>query len=225
MAITLIKYNGNKEDYNRDKALNSLKRSGVDEKKAFTVLQEIEKQLPQTISTKDLYRRIYQGINAQGYTSPAKIYRIREVLSKMDSIEFEKIISDLFTTQNITCSWNQIVVGQCIDHQIDVIAKNQLGKHLIEVKRHANPHKEIGLGTVIELWGRFIDISSFTSCVLVTNSKFSLHAKKFAKCRKVGLLGWRYNSTDLFSDHENGLETIIEVIGKDKVLNILQSHI
>jgi len=225
MAITVIKYNGNKESYNRDKALNSLRLSGIDEKKAFAVLQELEKQLPLVISTKDLYRRIYQAINTQGYASQAKIYRIREVLSEMDSIEFEKIISDLLSAQNITCTWNQIVSGKCIDHQIDVIATNKSGKYLIEVKRHTNPHKEIGLGTVIELWGRFIDINSFAAAILVTNSKFSLHAKEFARCRKVGLLGWRYNSTDLFSDHENGLETIIEIIGKDKVLNILQSHI
>lgn len=222
----VIKYSGLKQVYDRNKVLQSLIKSGVGQAQALSVIEEVDKQLPAVVTTRDLYKAVYRTVHKHGAVDSAKIYRIREAFSKIDSIEFEKIIANLFSARNINSTWNQMVLGKCIEHQIDVIADNRL----IEVKRHSNPHRETGLGDVVELWGRLLDINEnpdnkFLNAVLVTNGKFSEHAKKFSMCRKIGLLGWRYNSSGLFNNNLTGLESIVEVIGKDKVLNILQNHL
>jgi len=103
---------------------------------------------------------------------------------------------------------------------------------LVEVKRRRNPHRDTGLGEIIELWGRFKDIGessknerAIKEAWLVTNTKFSSHAKKFARCRGIRLLGWRYNTTRLSESKTEGLEKILERIGKQKVLNLINSFI
>ena len=89
-VMEVIKYNGSKEPYDRNKVLHSLISSGLESVKTDSVLSQIEQSLPSSVSTRELYRAVYQNIKRSGSDKAAKLYRIREALSKIDSIEGHK---------------------------------------------------------------------------------------------------------------------------------------
>jgi hypothetical protein len=164
--------------------------------------------------------------------SITKFYQIRETIANIDPTIFEHLVAEILKLKNYQTQWNVMVTGKCTQHQVDVIARKENKLHMVEVKHHSNPHRECGLGEVVELWGRLIDISQaqgqegwvdFQTACLVTNSKFSDHAKNFAKCRGICLLGWRYDSVGFTAQEQGfGLEKLFEEVGKEKVIQMLQ---
>lgn len=230
--VWVRKFDGQKEPFDRQKALNSILRAGASKKNAPLVLAKIENRLYPGISTKEIYGFLHQELKQSGLKPESKFFRLREALGKMPPMDFEKLVAQILSLERFNSEWNVFLQGYCTEHQIDVLASNKGQFYLVEVKRRRNPHRDTGLGEVIELWGRFKDIGensknerTIKEAWLITNTKFSLHAKKFARCRGIKLLGWRYNTTKLSESKTEGLERILERIGKQKVLNLINNFI
>ena len=225
--ISVIKYDKSRQAYDQQKVLTSILRSGVKKEQALNVLGRIEASLYDNISTQKLYKKVEEEINRQKLPQHARFYRLREVLAKMDPIDFERFIKKFLEKEGYSCRWNVIVNGFCIEHQVDVIAENKKGEtFFVEVKRHRRFHRDCGLGDVAELWARLEDIQKkhqFSTAWLITNTKFSQHAKKYARCKELKMTGWRYNLEHKDAiDSQNGLEKKIEEIGRDKVDAIIK---
>ncbi len=228
--IWVRKFDGQRQVFDEAKLLSSILRAGVNSKNAPLILAKIEAILYPGISTKEIYNFLHQELKAAGLKPEAKFFRLREALGKMGSIDFEKLVAQILAIRKFNSQWNVFLTGRCIEHQIDVLANKNKSTFMIEVKRRSNPHRETGLGEIVELWGRFKDVDqasdgengqSVKEAWLITNTKFSQHAKKFAACRGVKLLGWRYNTTSLSEVKTDGLEQILEEIGKQKVLDLI----
>lgn len=227
--IFLTKYDGSKQLYDRRKVLTSILRIGVKREQVLDILAKVEAKLYDGISTKELYRIVKDEIDWQGLSLPGRLYRLRESLAKMEPGYFEKFIKKILEREKYFCQWNVLVSGFCVGHQIDVIAKSSNGGlFFIEVKRHRNFHRDCGLGEAAELWARLEDLQkgyksnknkyNFTTAWLITNTKFSEHAKKYAFCKDLRLTGWRYNFENRASGYdEDGLEKRIERLGAREV--------
>ncbi|MDO8551342.1 MAG: restriction endonuclease [bacterium] len=219
--IFVTKYDGSREHYDQGKVVNSLLRSGIKKNELTMVLSNVEAKLYDGITTRELYEIVNQCLF--GLSSPIVLsaYRLRENLSKMDSLVFEQFVKKILEKEGYICQWNVIVKGECIEHQIDVVAKKQDSLYLVEVKRHQNYHRDCGLGTVIELWARLDDIQkgykkgindfNFSKAWLFSNTKFSEHALTYATAKGIKLTGWRYGSDG------KGLEEMIQNAGINEV--------
>ena len=225
--IFVTKYDGGKQAYDQQKVLNSIVYAGVEKDQALNILGRVEAKLYDGISTKELYQAVEKEINQQELHHHARFYRLREILAKMDPVNFEKFIRGFLEKEGYVSQWNQMVKGVCSNHQADVIAKNSKGEvFFVEVKRHRRYHRDCGLGEVVELWGRLEDIqekNQLAGAWLITNTKFSQHAKKYAQCKKMKLTGWRYH-LDLTGevDTQGGLEKRIEALGRNEVDKIIE---
>ncbi|MFC1726918.1 restriction endonuclease [Patescibacteria group bacterium] len=226
--INVIKHGGSSELYDRQKVLQSILRSQVNDHQAQEILSRVEKRLHDGISTKSLYQIVNREIVRQDLPHCSDLYRLREAVATMDSIDFEKFVKEILTKEGFEAQWNLILNGLCIDHQIDVVAKNKNGQvYYVEVKHHRHYHRDTGLGTVIELWGRYKDLMDgyhksrqpydFASAWLITNTKFSRHAKKFSACKNLRLTGWHYFLKEKGQESKNGLEKEFESLGVDQV--------
>lgn len=227
--IWVIKHDGVKEPYDQGKVLNSILRSGIPKNIALEVLSKVESQLFDLISTTELYRIVSRVISQHGLSSYPHVYRLREALAIMGSFDFEKFVQNILSHDNYDAKWNQIISGLCIEHQVDVLARNKQGKFFyVEVKHHQNFHRDCDLGTVIEVWGRFEDLKNgyqnsrhqidLANCWLITNTKFSAHAKDYALCKKIKLTGWRYSTDDDgIAVNDNGLEELLKNLGIESI--------
>ena len=221
--IFVTKYDGSREAYNQKKVLGSIVRAGVKKDEVVKILGLVEAKLYDGIPTSEIYQ-IIAAVHPH-------LYRLREALAKMGSIDFEKFVKKVLEKEGFSCQWNQIVAGFCIEHQLDIIAQNkQISKacfsqaqnkahklYFVEVKHHRNFHRDSGLGTVAELWARFEDLKTgfshgrnkynFSAAWLITNTKFSGHAKQYAKCKGLKLTGWRHT---LNGTKGEGMEKMVE---------------
>lgn len=232
--VFVTKHNGSRQLYDQQKVLSSILRSGAEKKQAINILGKVEAKLYDGIPTKELYQIVIEEIKKTSLISLSSIYRLRELLAKMDPIDFEKFIHLCLEQGGFESLWNTIVDGFCIDHQLDIIAKDQGGTTFyIEVKHKRNPHRDIGLGTVAEVWARFEDLKKgyengrnkykFSSAWIFTNAKFSEHAKKYSSCKEMNLTGWRYSLAEQGKQFEvTGLEKKIENLGMKTINKILR---
>jgi transcriptional regulator NrdR family protein len=228
--IWVKKHDGSRQEFSQEKVVNSLLRSGIPRQNIPSILSEIEARLYPGISTSEIYDLLHQLLQQKESISDAHYFRLREGLTKIDSYNFEQLVAEILTTQGYECQWNVMAPGHCIEHQVDVVAKK--GEQLIftEVKHHTTQHRDTGLGDIVETWGRLMDISecsdpkkiAFNKACLLTNTKFSEHAKRFAACRGVMLFGWRYNTLLPERKQDEGLEKMLEEMGRDKVVKLIE---
>ena len=211
----VTKFDGRKELFQKNKIIRTCLRAGVPKHIAKKISDEIEKQIYDGITTKEIYRTILKELNK--YEKRAStVYRLRESIAKMDPDVFEIFIKKLLELYRYECEHNEIISGLCIEHQIDIIANMTSQNNvlfLVECKRHENPHRFCGLGEVLKVWARLDDIRNgfaenknkynFNQAWIITNTKFSEHAKKYAKDKQIKLTGWRYPDSD-------SLENLIE---------------
>jgi len=216
--IYVTKHDGSRQLYDQQKAVNSILRAGVKKEQVTKILGQVESQLYDGISTSKLYHLVAVEVDKAIAPGQPHFYRLRENLGRIGSIDFEKFIKKVLENQGFECQWNQVIAGFCVEHQIDVIAKNKdHSLYFVEVKHHRNFHRQSGLGTVTELWARLEDLKrgfsagrnkyNFSAAWLITNTKFSGHAKRYAKCKEMKLTGWRYT---LNGEKTEGLEKMVE---------------
>jgi predicted RecB family endonuclease len=96
------------------------------------------------------------------------------------------------------------VKGECVTHEIDLIAISKKKKFMIECKHNSVPGGFIGLKVALYTHARFLDTGNkFDKEAIVCNAKVSQNAKKYAKCVGQQIFSWRYPP-------KQSLEKIIE---------------
>jgi len=200
--ILIVKADGSKRKFSYKKLLRSVKRSGANQSLAEQVARSVLKKLPREVTTNQIYDLIYKELKGNRQQSVAQIYSLRKSLSELDPEIWEKYIAKLFTYYGYRTEWNKIIPGASVEHQVDVVATKDNKQWLIECKHHYDYHNDTGLGEILRVWARLIDIQdgykqgttkyNFSGAWLVVNTKFSDHAKRYAEARKLNMTGWRY---------------------------------
>lgn len=213
--MKVIKADGTEEKFKKKKIISTCKRAGKDEKTAKKIADKIKKKVKNKTSTKKIYNLIVKELKK--HKDPTSlIYKLREAIAELKPKRFEDYAKDILESRGYDCKVRKIIKGKIVEHEIDVVAKKDGKTFLVEVKRHKNPHRYCGLGTVMEIWARFDDINKkkkmFDRIWMFVNTKFSEHAKRYGKGKNMILTGWRTN-------RDHSLEKMI--VKKDFPVTIL----
>ena len=137
----------------------------------------------------------------------AKLYNLREALSALEPEihEFEKYVTKLFSYFGYETIWSPKPKPQgfCVEHEIDAVFRNNEKAIFVECKHHVKYHRFTGLAVPMVVCARFEDLQAgykrgmrnsheFDRAWIISNTKFSEHAKNYAKCKNIKLLGWNY---------------------------------
>jgi len=204
----VTKADGRREEFNKNKIIRTCLRMRASEDVAREVADKIERRAYNGISTRKILYMIFDFLKDY---RPVYGYHIclREAISLLrPKPDFEEFIRIVLRNEGYEVEGNKIVAGKCVEHEIDGIAKINGETIMVEVKHHVNHHVYVGLETCLEYYAAMLDIKeggelNFNKLMIACNTKFSEHAIKFANCRKIMLLGWKYPKN-------RGLEDIIE---------------
>ena len=116
---------------------------------------------------------------------------------------FEKFIAEIFKARGFKAQTNLMARGHCVEHEIDVIAWNDLKLIIAEAKFHNDTGLKSDLKVDLYVKARFDDLKEtlfsadgkerkFDEAHLITNTKFTSHAIDYAKCSRLALIGWNY---------------------------------
>lgn len=197
--MTLIKkQDGRIEEFDPQRVLKICKRIGVEEKLAKEVLKKVERTIKDYDDTNKIAKIIQESLPLK----QSILYGLRDGVAALQPEKFELYVKEVLNAHGYLCIWNMIIPGKYVEHQVDIVATKGDEMFLVECKHHANSHRDCGLGEVLQVQARLEDIrdgykekinrNDFKKAWLITNTKFSEHAKRYAAGKEIILSGWRY---------------------------------
>ena len=206
--MKIVKHSGNIVDYNPSKLEQSLMKSGASQRVVKTILEAIEKEIYEGISTNQIYKMAF-GLLKKVSNSNAARYNLKEAIRLLGpaGFFFEKYIALLFSSENYQAVNNFILQGKCVSHEIDVLVKKDSTIAMIECKFHMGKDANSDVKVPMYILSRFNDLKdnrhtiftrndTVSKCWIVTNNRFTTDAIAFAKCSKLNLLSWNYPEND-----------------------------
>jgi|Deesub1362A_J573_1020465.scaffolds.fasta_scaffold09471_2 hypothetical protein len=211
--VDIIKSSGEIEPFDSQKLLSSLKRSGASEELAQKVLEKILPEITPNTKTKTIYRLAYRELKRLNHASSLR-YSLKKAIFRLGptGYPFERYFAEILKSYGYKTDVGLIIDGRCIKHEVDVLAVNESEVMVIECKYHNSPGRTTNSKDALYVHSRFEDLKpsieqqyngrKFTG-YLVTNTRFSTDAIKYAECSGYKLIGWKYPPG-------SGLEKMVE---------------
>lgn len=235
----VIKADGSKQPFNRNKVEQTCKNMGVKDKDAEEIATIIEKKIHDGTETNKILKMIRREI-VERY--PALKYKrdLRGALAYLrPKPDFERYIQKLLTEYNFKINPNQIIRGRCVENEIDAIAQKDDEIYLVEIKHHRNYHQRTGLDEARIAWAVMEDITEgyklgvnnikVDNTIIICNTKFSNHAKQYAECRGIKYMSWNspqnQNLKKLIEKKELYPITYLETLRKEEIERITRTGI
>ncbi len=220
--ISITKTDGTKELFEEQKLVNSLRRVGVKPEAIEEIVDEVEKTMKDGMTTSEIYAKAFSMIRRHSAPLAAK-YSIRRALMELgpDGFPFEKFIARIFRMWGYESVTDQVVMGTCVDHEIDVVAWKGESLAMVEAKYHNEFGVKSDLKVALYVKARFDDIAGndfdyggkkrkLTERWLATNTKFTEKAIAYGECSKLKMVGWNYPAKGNLHEiiEQNGLHPI-----------------
>lgn len=201
--MQIIKADGTREEFNPSKLRSSLRRAGAGKTEIENIVQDIERTLTPGAKTQTIYRKAFELLQASAEPVAAK-YSLRRAIFGLGptGFPFEDLLARLFEAEGYRTKKRLLIRGKCATHEIDVAAYKPEHSFVVEAKFHMRPGIKSDLQVALYSYARYLDLKSHPSCkgdncginelILVTNTKFTHAAIKYAECAGLALLSWDY---------------------------------
>lgn len=202
--MKIVKHSGDIVDFDPLKLKKSLLKSGANKAVVDAILQSINKEIYEGISTKQIYKMAF-GLLKKASNSHAARYNLKEAIRLLGpaGFFFEKYIARLFASEQYETKTNLTLQGKCVSHEIDVLIKKDQVISMVECKFHMGKEANSDVKVPMYILSRFNDLKdrqhtifsgkeSISECWIVTNNRFTADAIAFAKCSGLHLLSWNY---------------------------------
>lgn len=202
-SIKVKKYSGDIVDYDESKLIASLKNAKADHDLAVQIVHEVRNSLYDGISTKEIYEKAFRMLKSRQRPSAAR-YKIKRAIMELgpSGFPFEKFIGHILKSEGFVTEVGIIMRGNCIDHEVDVLAKKEDICHIIECKYHNLQGKPNDVKIPLYIQSRFTDIGRHLKNSkqdqlqykgsIFTNTRFTADAISYAKCIGLELVSWDY---------------------------------
>jgi Holliday junction resolvase len=200
----IIKASGEKEKFEKEKIFQSLKSAGASQKSAAEVCQEVAKDTKPGMNTDDIFKQVLICLQKENPILAAR-YNLKMAIMKLGptGFPFEKFIAGILQEYGYKTKTGEQVRGHCVSHEVDVIAEKGKEHFMVECKYHNNRGLKSDVKVALYTYARFLDIKKaweklpghqylFHQAWLVTNTKCTSQALRFAKCQGLKIISWHY---------------------------------
>jgi HJR/Mrr/RecB family endonuclease len=200
LGVFVTKADGTRQLFNREKVVKTCSRMGASRKIADEVAEKVEKRLYDGIPTSKILQMTFSLLRKY---KPAirHLLDLRKGLSLMDSKpEFENFVQILLAHNGFEVTPNRLITGKCVKHEVDAIARKDSVTYFVEAKHHVNYHTPTGLDesriarAVLEDATEGFELGKSSlkidRAMIVTNTRYSEHARRYGKCRNILQIGW-----------------------------------
>ena len=215
--ISIINSKGERELFSFQKVYRSALRAGAGKGLAREIAEIIEKEVFSGMRTSDIYKKA-RRLLARKNSKSALRFSLKQAIRKLGptGFPFEKYVAEMFREMGFGVKLNQSLSGKCVKgYEIDFLAEKDNTIYIGECKYRNLQSNRIHTNTALSNQARFQDILNGAlfrqgkyrnynkKTMIVTNTKFTSRAKKYAQCVDTKLLGWK-------EPKNNSLENIIE---------------
>lgn len=204
LELKITTASGEKANFSLDKIAHSLRKSGADKASIKKILNAIESELYEGITTQEVYNRAFELLK-QKDSILASRYKLKKAIYELGptGYPFEKFVAALLEKSGYAVEVGKVVQGVCVSHEVDVIAQKDNVKLFIECKFHSEQGRFCNVKIPLYIHSRFRDIEKFYKAKhhpeeffsegwVVTNTRFTSDALQYGKCVNLTLLGWDF---------------------------------
>ena len=202
--INIIKASGEKAPFEIDKVRHSLERAGADKLLVEEIVQDIEKAVYDGMTTKKIYKMAFKILKRKSRVSASR-YKLKKALMELgpSGYPFEKFVGSLLSHEGFDTKVGVIVQGNCVQHEVDVIAQKDNKHYMIECKYHSDQGRFCNVKIPLYIQSRFLDVekqwekqqghkTKFHQGGVYTNTRFTTDAIQFGTCVGLMLTSWDY---------------------------------
>lgn len=202
--IKVTKASGEMEAYDESKLRHSLASAGADQEIIDYIVSEIDEVLFEGISTQKLYREAFRLLKQRSDRTAGR-YKLKEALLELGptGYPFEQFVAELLSRLGYSTKTNEIVEGNCVVHEVDVVAEKEEDHFIVECKFHNRKDHKCNVQVPLYIQARFEDIERKLNHQfahknknhhgwIVTNTRFSDDARQYGDCIGLRLLSWDY---------------------------------
>ncbi|MCX6718768.1 MAG: ATP cone domain-containing protein, partial [Candidatus Taylorbacteria bacterium] len=223
--LTVTKSDGTKQLFEEEKLENSLKRVGASAEAIEDVVELVEKEMHDGMTTTEIYHRAFSLLKNHSHHVAIK-YSIRRAMADLgpDGFPFEKFVARIFHQWRYETLTDQKVMGSCVEHEVDVVAWKDESLAMAEAKFHNEYGIKSDLKVALYVKARFDDIADnlfdyggrkrkLNERWLFTNTKFTDKAITYGNCTGLKLIGWNYPDSGNLHEiiEQNGLQPITAI--------------
>ena len=195
--ILVQKASGEMEPFSEQKLRRSLRKSGASKNLVEMIVVHIRRELKSGMKTSDIYRHAFSLLRRQEL-SVAGRYSLKQGIIDLgpSGHPFETLVGELFKAEGFSAKVGQIIKGLCVNHEVDVVAKKGSQRIMAECKFHNQFGLKSDVKVALYIKARFDDIKAagqkLDEARLVTNTKLTQDAIRYARCVGMKVLGWNY---------------------------------
>lgn len=201
--MLITKADGTTEEFKPEKLRYSLERSGANTQEASEIVAAVELIAHNGMRTGDIYRQAFSLLQKNDRNVTAR-YALRRALFGLGptGFPFEDFLARLFQSEGYKTKTGIELKGHCATHEIDLAAYKADHSFIAEAKFHIRPGVKSDLQVALYCYARLLDLSAVKICnedvcgiknlKIITNTKFTTAAIKYANCVGIEVLGWDY---------------------------------
>ena len=206
------------EPFSTQKLEHSLQRSGASKEDIENIISKIQPEIYDGISSNEIYKKAFAYLKKSNRTSASR-YSLKRAIFELGptGYPFERLVAALLREKGFNTTVSVILNGECVTHEIDVLAEKEGSVYAIECKFHSDANAVSNVKIPLYINSRFLDIQKqwntnpkntthLKQGWLVTNTRFTIDAINYAKCVGLTLLSWDYPS-------KNGIKENIDTYG------------
>lgn len=195
--IQVTKASGKKEEFNEEKVMASIRRARIAKSIEDKVLSHVKSKIYEGIPTSEIYHHIIEFLGESESPFSKSRYSLKEAIMNLGptGYPFEDFIAKILESQGYNTQTRQILMGKCITHEVDVLAKKDGKTSMIEAKFHNHAGTRSEVHVALYTYARFLDIkdkNNIDEPWLVTNTKTSLDASTYGLCVGLKIMSWNY---------------------------------
>lgn len=202
--ILITKADGEQELFNATKFMRSLEHAGASSDAQKKVLKRVTDTLHPGIRTEEIYRNAFEELRRVEEKPIAARYSIKRAVLDLgpSGFPFEQFLAEVLRAHGYTCRVGVALNGRCAPHEVDVLAEKGEKRIGIEAKFHNDASGKTDIKDALYVRARYDDLahapeasSRVNEWWLVTNTRFTHNAIRYAQCSNLTLVGWDYPRT------------------------------
>ncbi len=238
--IQITKADGTAEFFKVEKLRRSLRRSGASPSEINEIVGRILDELYDGIQTQEIYRRAFALLREQEPPIAAR-YSLRRALFLLGptGFPFELFLARLFKTDGYHVRTGLVIPGRCAEHEIDIAAYHDTHSFVGEAKFHSRLGVKTDLQVALYSYARLLDLKEQKICLdsicgikefwLITNTKFTSAAERYAECVGLKLLSWDYPRHDNLHDRIQRAKiypiTVLQSLSVNQIATLIENDI
>ncbi len=210
--FNIVKSSGEKVNFSTDKLRKSLNRTGAEKLIVDQIIGRVHDELYQGISTKEIYNRAFALLKKKKSYLASK-YKLKKAIYELGptGFPFERFVGAVLKYSGYNVEVDKVLQGECVKHEIDVIANKANETTIIECKFHGEQGLNCNVKVPLYINSRYKDVKAHwnknpkNETVLikgwvVTNTRFTKDALQYGKCSGLYLLSWDYPKNEGLKD-------------------------